>query len=137
MLQEKCCRDITSTLQRTLARSYLQEFASRLNVDIRDEKQPDKNVQQVTEVQPEEPVSFAAETDQQEGGPPRAADTKSKKSVSPAQTQSQFEPQRSTTALRQSVLTQQAKKTGNDGVIDGSARKTVAEPAARGVEDHK
>jgi hypothetical protein len=34
MLQEKCVRDITTTLQKTLARSYLQEFASRLDVDL-------------------------------------------------------------------------------------------------------
>lgn len=34
MLQEKCIRDITSTLQKTMARSYLQEFASKLDVDI-------------------------------------------------------------------------------------------------------
>jgi hypothetical protein len=43
MLQEKCCRDITDTLQKSLARSFLREFASRLDVDIfsGDVKKPD------------------------------------------------------------------------------------------------
>ena len=28
------CRDITSTLHKTMARSFLNEFASRLNINI-------------------------------------------------------------------------------------------------------
>ena len=34
MLQEKCCRDITDILQKTFAQSFLEEFASRLDVDV-------------------------------------------------------------------------------------------------------
>lgn len=35
MLQEVCCREITSSLHRSLAKSFLEEFAAKLDVDIR------------------------------------------------------------------------------------------------------
>ena len=34
MFQERCCRDITETLQKSIARHYIKEFAARLDVAI-------------------------------------------------------------------------------------------------------
>lgn len=39
MLQEKCCRDIADNLHRALAKSFLNEFAARLNVNINQDEE--------------------------------------------------------------------------------------------------
>jgi hypothetical protein len=38
MLQEKCCRDITTHLHKQIAKSFLAEFASRVGHALKEDK---------------------------------------------------------------------------------------------------
>ena len=37
MLQEKCTKDMNSILHKTVAKSFITEFASRLNVNVKED----------------------------------------------------------------------------------------------------